>query len=144
MDRIGGIPLSDVWIEKVECSTNMSFLHNVALVKDLDRHLRLEEQRIFIVSQGEGDKVVVSDATGRIGADHSIIDSLEFVESKHHTIGMFEMYGTWEDLCDVLILHINGEESIYVIMPMDTKELMRKQLLSEVRRAVRFSEGCIF
>lgn len=140
MRKIGGIPLADVFIERVDCSQNESTLHNVTLMRDIDRYLRLDGRRLLLMSQDESNKVHLVDATDAIGTNKPITESLAFMESVMPNLGMFEMYGTWNDKSDVLIIHVNGADSLFVIVPVEVTAPIRHALVREVKKAIRLAE----
>jgi hypothetical protein len=113
-------------------------------MRALDRYLRLDDMALTIISEDENGRPFSTDASGMIGASTSVQDSMGFVESRIGSVGMFTMHGTWQDMLDVLLIHVSGKGRIVVVTPGGAKPVMRRSLARDIRRAVRLAEGYMF
>lgn len=120
---------------RLECLGGSSLFHEVCIIRDIDRYLRLGDLRVVLFADMEG-RCRPIDASDHLNWRKSLIDGLDFVESHMNDIVMYEMHGTWHDYVSVLIVWMRGHPFLSVFVPFEAPATARRQIVADVKRGI--------
>lgn len=129
----------DMAVETTPCQGRTSTLYEATLVRDIDKYLRLSDMRVFLVCKGAGDGMRTVDATRHMGARHSLIDAIRFMDDEMPDAEMFLMFGALNGALDMAVTHARGTQVVSIVTPSAVPADVRRSIARTVSRGIEMA-----